>query len=134
MIMNRIKCLRNCKQLCAPEIAGYFLCESVAKLGCLPPGADLKFVAPRNFCLIPQNFLTTFFWTFSIFRSSTDLRLFCKPFLKFSPQILPPPKILLLFEIFRYIVNFAAPQEVPPGWTAPIAPPPCYATDLNRIY
>ena len=33
-------------------------------LGCRPPGADLKFAAPQDFCLIPQNFFDDLFFLF----------------------------------------------------------------------
>ena len=66
----------------------------VASLGCLPPGADLKFADPRGSCLVSQNFFDDLLFSESCLFFA-HLQLFRNPFLKF-----PPLKILFHSQTF----------------------------------
>ena len=91
----------------------------------LPPGADLKFAAPRDFCLGAQNFFDDLFLASLSF---AQLRLSCNPPKNFcSPSGL---KILFSFQFFRYIPNFAALIAPPPLATPLLFP----STNTPSLY
>ena len=69
-------------------------------------GADLKFAAPQDFCIIPQNFLTTFFCNLP----HLPLSCICNSSLKF----------IYSFQIFLAVPSILpTPIRVPPGADRP---------------
>ena len=90
---------------------------TVALLGGLPPGADLKFTAPRDFCLISQKIFDDLFFGLLYFP------LIYGSFVTL-PKIFYPSKCFSPFQIFGYNLNFAAPLKVPPGEDRPYRPIP----------